>query len=256
MAEYKLQAKKNDTKPRALRREGLIPAVVYGSDYKNNRIALDKTSFLRIYKEAGTSNLIDLEVEGEAPVKTLIQDTQIDPLHSGILHVDFFKVNMKEKIKAEIPLVFTGDSKAVIENEGTLITPKATIEVECLPSDLIPELEVDISILDDFEKDIRVSDLKVPAGVEILDEAEEVIAHVEEPRSDEELAELEAEVVEDVSEVEVENAGEEAPPGEEGAAASLPGETGAGAGTPAPLKGPLSGASEGMRGEKSEEKPE
>jgi len=216
MADYKLQATKVETKPRELRRQGLIPAIVYGNDYKNQRIALDQTSFLRIFKEAGTSNLIELEVEGETPVKTLIQETQIDPLHSSILHIDFFKVNMKEKIHADIPLIFVGDSKAVIENEGTLITPKASIEVECLPADLIPELEVDISILDDFEKDIRVSDLKVPAGVEILDEEDEVIAHVEEPRSDEELAELETEVVEDVSAIEVENAGEAPVEGAEG----------------------------------------
>ena len=98
MADYKLKATKVDTKPRELRRQGLIPAIVYGNDYKNQRIALDQTSFLRVYKEAGTSNLIELDVEGETPVKTLIQETQIDPLHSGIIHIDFFKViTLKEK---------------------------------------------------------------------------------------------------------------------------------------------------------------
>lgn len=218
MTEFILKANKIQTeKPKELRRNGFIPAVVYGNEFANQKIALEKTNFLRIFKDAGTSNLIDLEVEGEKTVKTLIQETQIDPLNSGIIHVDFFKVNMKEKIHAEIPLKFIGDSKAVIENEGTLITPKNSIEVECLPADLIPELEVDISILDDFEKDIRVSDLKVPSGVEILDDQEEVIAHVEEPRSDEEMAELETEVVEDVSAIEVENAGEAPAEGEEGA---------------------------------------
>lgn len=211
MTEFKLQAKKAENKPRELRRQGLIPAIVYGNGYSNIKIALEKRAFMRLFKEAGTSNLIELEIEGETPVKTLIHDTQIDSLNSGIIHIDFFKVNMKEKIHAEIPLKFVGESSAVIENEGTLITPKTSIEVECLPSDLISELEVDISILDDFEKDIRVSDLKVSAGVEILDDAEEVIARVEEPRSDEEMAELETEVVEDVTAIEVENKGEEVP---------------------------------------------
>lgn len=211
MTDFKLQCKKAEEKPRELRRQGLIPAIVYGNNYSNIKVALEKTNFMRTFKEAGTSNLIELEIEGEKPVKTLIQETQIDPLNSSILHIDFFKVNMKEKIHADIPLKFVGDSKVVIESEGTLVTPKNTIEVECLPSDLISELEVDISVLDDFEKDIRVSDLKVPAGVEILDDADEVIAHVEEPRSDEEMAELEKEVVEDVSAIEVENKGEETP---------------------------------------------
>lgn len=211
MTEFKLQAKKAEQKPRELRRQGLIPAVVYGNDYKNIRVALDKKDFMRLFKEAGTSNLIELEIEGEKPVKTLIHETQIDVLTSAIIHIDFFKVNMKEKIHADIPLKFVGESVAVIENEGTLISPKTSIEVECLPSDLISELEVDISVLDDFEKDIRVSDLKVPLGVEILDDMEEVIARVEEPRSDEEMAELETEVVEDVTVIEVENKGEEVP---------------------------------------------
>jgi large subunit ribosomal protein L25 len=125
---------------------------------------------------------------------------------------------MKEKIHAEVPLKFIGDSVAVIEKEGSLITSKDSIEVECLPADLIPELEVDISVLDDFEKNIKISDLKLPEGIEILDDAEEIVAHVEEPRSEEELAELEEEVVEDVSAIEVENKGEETPAeGEEGA---------------------------------------
>lgn len=217
MTEFKLQCKKAIEKPRELRRQGLIPAIVYGNGYSNIKLALEKRSFMRLFKEAGTSNLIELEIEGEKTVKSLIQETQVDPLHSEIIHIDFFKVNMKEKIHAEVPLKFVGDSIAVIEMEGTLNTAKNSIEVECLPADLIPELEVDISVLDDFEKDIRISDLKVPAGVEIQDDADEIVAHVEEPRSDEEMAELETEIVADVSAIEVENKGEETPAeGDEG----------------------------------------
>jgi large subunit ribosomal protein L25 len=218
MTDYKINAKIRTEKAGLTRQSGFIPAVIYGSEYENENISLEKISFLRLYKEAGTSNLIELAIDDKAPVKTLVHDIQYDPLTSDIIHIDFFKVNMKEKIHAEIPLKFIGDSVAVIEREGTLITPKTSIEVECLPADLIPELEVDISILDDFEKDIRISDLKVPAGIEIQDDPEEVIAHVEEPRSDEELAELEEEVKEDVEAVEVEHAGEAPAEGEEGAA--------------------------------------
>jgi len=215
MAEYNLKANIRSDKANKVRFQGLIPAVVYGKGEKNQNIAIDKINFMHIYKEAGTSNLIDLSIEDSDKFKTLIQDIQIDPIYGEVIHADFYKVNMKEKIKTEIPLKFVGDSKAVIELEGSLITPKDNIEVECLPSDLISEVEVDISVLDDFEKDIRVSDIKLPQNIEILNDPEEVVASVEEPRSEEELAELEEEVKEDVEAVEVEHAGEEAAEGEE-----------------------------------------
>lgn len=217
MTDFKLEAKKREGSANITRSKGFVPGIIYGKGFENVKIALEKVNFLRLYKDAGTSNLIDVAIEKEKGVKTLIHEVQLDPITSEIIHVDFFKVNMKEKIHAEIPLVFVGDSPAVIQLEGSLITSKDSIEVECLPSDLFPELEVDISGLDDFEKNIKISDLKVPAGVEILDDTEEMVAFVQEPRSEEEMEELEAEVVEDVSAIEVENKGEEVPAeGEEG----------------------------------------
>jgi len=117
---------------------------------------------------------------------------------------------MKEKIHAEVPLNFIGESPAVLNMEGILITNKDSIEVECLPSDLVSEIDVDISVLDDFEKNIKVEDLKIPTGIEILDDIEEVVVTVQEPRSEEELEALDTEVVENVEAIEVENKGEEA----------------------------------------------
>ena len=219
MTDYKLKASERDLKPRKIRAEGKIPAIIYGKHFENKVVALDKIIFNNVFKEAGTSNLIDIAIGDEKPFKTLVHDLQRDPLSGDIIHVDFFKVNMKEKIHAEIPLEFTGDSNAVINLEGSLITPVDSIEVECLPGDLIPEITVDISVLDDFEKNIKVSDLKLPETIEILSDMEEIIAFVQEPRSEEEIEALNEEVVEDVSAIEVENKGEDAPvEGEEGAA--------------------------------------
>jgi large subunit ribosomal protein L25 len=212
MTEFKLAVKvREKSGNNKLRAEGLIPGIIYGKNFENAPVAFDKVNFKRLFKEAGTSNLIDLVVGDGKAIKTLVHEVQTHPVNDSILHVDFFKVNMKEKIHADVPLEFVGDSVAVIEKEGSLITSKDTIEIECLPSDLIPELQIDISVLDDFEKNIKVSDLKVPAGVEILDDPDEIVAFVQEPRSEEELAELEEEVVEDVSAIEVENKGEEVP---------------------------------------------
>jgi len=210
MTDFKLSARVRAEKTNKLRKENLIPGIVYGHGVENIAIAMDSNDFSKLYKHAGTSNLIELTIE-DKKLKTLVHDIQVNPVTNNIIHVDFFKVNMKEKIHANIPLSFVGDSLAVINLEGSLITPIDSIEVECLPGDLIPEIEVDISVLDSFDKDIRISDIKAPAGVEILSEPEEIIAFVQEPRSEAELEALNEEVVENVEAVEVENKGEEAP---------------------------------------------
>jgi len=207
MTEFKIEAKLREGKPNKARREGFVPAIIYGSNFENKKIALDKINFLRIFKEAGTSNLIDVAIDGEKELSTLVHEIQYDPIKNDILHVDFFKVNMKEKIHAEIPLEFIGDSPAVLNLEGSLITSKDSIEVECLPGDLVSEIQIDVSGLDDFEKNIKVTDIKVPTGLEIIDDPDEVVAYVQEPRSEEELEALETEVVEDVEAVEVEEKG-------------------------------------------------
>jgi large subunit ribosomal protein L25 len=98
---------------------------------------------------------------------------------------------MDEKIKTEIPLTFVGESDAVANLDGTLITNRDEVEVECLPADLVSEITIDISALKTFEDQITVADIKLPNAVEILVEPEEVICFVEEPRSEEEMAELE-----------------------------------------------------------------
>lgn len=209
MSEFKLIAKQREINPIQTRLSGYIPAIVYGKNFENQKISLEKIEFMRLYREAGTSNLIDLVVDEKKGINTLIHEVQLDPIKSEVVHVDFFKVNMKEKIHANIPLEFIGDSPAVINLEGSLITGKDSIEVECLPGDLISELKVDISGLDDFEKNIKISDLVIPAGIEILDEPDEVIAHIQEPRSEEELEALETEVVENVEAVEVDEKSKE-----------------------------------------------
>ena len=219
MTDYKLKADKKTEKPNKLRQEGKIPAVVYGKNFENISISVPEIAFNHIFKEAGTSNLIEMEVDDQK-FKTLVHEYQSDSLTGAITHVDFLKINMKEKIHAEIPLTFSGDSTAVINLEGSLITPVDHIEIECLPADLPSEISVDVSILDDFEKNIKVSDLNIPSGVEVLSDLEEIVAFVQAPRSEEEMAELETAVEENVESIEVEHKGEEAPVEGEGAEAA------------------------------------
>ncbi|MFA5157840.1 MAG: 50S ribosomal protein L25 [Patescibacteria group bacterium] len=214
--EYDLSANtRGEQKAKHLRNDKKIPAVIYGNDYESRSIAVNALTFNKVFEEAGESALINLKIDDEPKLKVLVHDIQIDAVTGGIIHVDFYKVNMKEKIKTAIPIVEIGESSAVVDLEGALITNKDEVEVECLPADLIPEIEVDISVLKTFEDVIKVSDLKVSAGIEILDDPEEVVFLIQPPRSEEEMAELEEEVKEDVEAVEVEGA--KPAEGEEGA---------------------------------------
>ena len=218
-----LKAKTRDQaiKPKDLRLGGEIPAVVYGFDVDNTTIVLDRKQFWKVYVNAGGNTLVDLTIDDKKPVKVLIQDVQLNPVHDEPIHADFYAVNLKETVQTEIPLNFIGDSPAVVDLEGNLVTNKTEVEVRALPTNLISEIDVDISVLKTFEDIIRVSDLKVPATIEILDDAEDVVALVNEPRSEEEL---EAELTEDTAAeaAKIEELGKEAEkPAEEGEAETV-----------------------------------
>lgn len=189
-------------KVKQLRKKGLIPAILYGHGIKPQPLMVEETAFERVFKEAGTSSLVNLKIGDERAKKVLIHEPQYHPKTLKPIHVDFYQVKMTEKIQTEIPLKLIGEAPAVKELGGTLITNRDTIEVQCLPDDLIHEIEVDISTIKSFEDKILVSDLKIPKNIEVLNEPNEVVVSVSAPMSEEELAELEAPVEEKVEEVE------------------------------------------------------
>lgn len=191
-----------------LRAGGDVPAVVYGSSIDNKNISFNLAEFTKLYQQAGHNNIVSVKVDDDKPRNVLIHDVATDPVNGQIIHADLYQVKMDEAIKTSVPIHFTGESTAVFKDEGTLLTNLEEIEVEALPMDLPQNIEVDISILDDFEKSISVSDITVPKGVAVLNDPNELVAKVEPPRSDEELEELEGEVGEAVPE------GEEATEGE------------------------------------------
>ena len=191
---FKLTATKRDAvgrKVRVLRHTGLIPAVLYGRGKENVNLSITEKDYIHLYREAGTSSIVLLDIEGEGQKNVLVQDIQFDAMSGNAVHIDFLEVSMTEKLTTMVPLHFIGDSAAVIDLSGSLTTNTDEIEVECLPGDLPHEIEVDISVLTDFEAVIHVSDLKIPAGVEVKNDPEDVVASVEPPRSEEEMAELE-----------------------------------------------------------------
>lgn len=174
------------------REKGLMPTVIYGPGVEPESLFVDAKAFAGAYKEAGTSTLVDLAIDNKKPVKILIHEPQFHYLHNQPIHADFYAVKMSEKIETAIPIHFVGTSPAVDELEGNLITNRDELNIRCFPADLIPSVDVDISVLATFDDQIKVGDIKMPETIEVLDDLEEVIASVEEPRSQDEIdAELE-----------------------------------------------------------------
>ncbi len=176
----KLKAQTRETREKLS--SDFIPGVLYGKEIKNQILKIKKNDFDKTFKEAGESNLIDLDY-GSGAVKVLVKDTQKDIIKGSFIHVDFYQVNMKEKTTAEIPLAFIGESKAVKELGGTLVKELNVLEVECLPSDLVDHLDIDISVLETFNNAIRVNDLQLPNGLTLVRETNDVIAAVREPKA-------------------------------------------------------------------------
>lgn len=213
-----LEAKKREETGKKMRMAAgkNIPAVVYGNDMEPGNLWVDVITFEKLFAAAGANTVISLVVDGAKPVNVLIYDFQTDPVTDDFTHVDFYAVNMKEEVEAEIPLVFVGVAAAVKELGGTLVKNNDTLVVRALPADLPHEIEVDITKLATFEDSITIEDVVVSDKVTIVLENEAVIASVAAPRTEEEIAELDSEVDADVSKVEGVADVEESEEGEDG----------------------------------------
>jgi large subunit ribosomal protein L25 len=205
MAQITINATKRAVSGKAvgkLRKDGKIPAVLYGHKVTAQNLELSAIEFMKAFRQAGESTIVTLAVDGQnTPV--LIHDVQNHYLTEQPIHIDFYAVNMTEKLTATVPIHFIGESQAVKALGGILMKNLSEVEVECLPSDLPSHLEVDISVLNTFEDAIRVSDLKTSAKVEVKAAPEELIVQVTPPRSEEELKGLDEKPVDvDVTAVE------------------------------------------------------
>lgn len=191
-----------------LRHQGLIPGVVYGHGISNQSISVDEKAFNKVYRQVGETTLFDLSIDSQPPVKVLIQDVQRHPVTGIIQHVDFHQVRMDEKLEVDIPLKYVGESPAVKELGAILVRAVNEVKVKCLPKDLVHEITVDLAGLKQFNDVITAGQIDLPAGLEIVSlDDDEVVATVTQPRSESELAELKAEVKEDVEAVKVEEKG-------------------------------------------------
>lgn len=172
---------------RGLRLRGIIPGVVYGPEVKENiNLALDLVKLEKIYNEAGENSLINLKLDIEKEAReVLIKDIVFEPISHRIAHVDFYQIKKGEKLDIEPELLFVGVAPAIKELGGILVKSLDTIEIRCLPKDMISEISVDLSGLKNFGDKILVRDLKVPAEVEVLTDLDETVAVISEPEEEE-----------------------------------------------------------------------
>lgn len=173
-------------KTKQLRRQELVPAVVYGHRVDAESIQVPRKDLERVYLRAGSNSLIDLKIgEGGAARKVFIHNVQRNPVTHGLTHVDFLAVNLREEMTTSVPLVLTGESPAVERGEGILLQALDHVQVRALPMDLPSTLEVDISGLEELDQAIHVSDLQVPANVALLTPEDELVAKVTALRAEE-----------------------------------------------------------------------
>lgn len=211
MLELQLSAKIRETfgkQNKALRKSGSVPAVLYGHGVDTVSLTLDSKEFAKIYKKAGESTIVNLNIEDKGKTKEqpiIINEIGFDPVTDQIIHADLYAVRMDEKITANIPLVFIGESDAVKMLGGILIKNVHEVQVASLPKDLPHEIVVDISAIKTFADHICLKDLKLTAGAEIKNDLNEIVALVKPPRSEEELKALEGEVKIDVEAIKVES---------------------------------------------------
>lgn len=191
-----------------VRSNGMVPAVVYGASVENTSISVSSIDFVKVFKEAGESSTIVLDMGGKK-VDVLIHDVQFDPVKSFPLHVDFLAVDMNKPVEVSIPLEFTGVAPAEKSGLGTLVKALHEVEIKALPKDLPHNFVIDISSLATLEDKILVKDIKLGSGVTMLTDGEEIVALVSVVKEVKE-----EETVVDLSAIEVEKKGKKEEEGE------------------------------------------
>jgi large subunit ribosomal protein L25 len=171
-----------------LRREGRLPGVVYGHNVDAVTVLVDGREFVKAFQKVGRNQLVDLQLGDEPVRKALIREVQRSPRNGNLLHVDFYQVNLTEKIESEVPIEIEGVVEIVSKGEADLQRGLHVLKVECLPTDLPPVITVDVSGLKEVDDEIRVKDLTIPPGCEILDEPDDLIVKVAAHREEVEAA--------------------------------------------------------------------
>ena len=207
MADVVLAAEKREIrgkKVKVLRREGKIPGILYGSGIDPTPITMDYRTATRTLANVTRSSLVQVELEGES-FPTLIRERQRDVLSGNLLHIDFQVVSLTELVTTRVSIEYVGESPAVKTMNGILVSGIEYLDVEGLPQDLPSQIQVDISILDDYGSSIQVRDLVISDKVTVFNDLNETVVLVtgRDVLEEEEEEELEEELIEGAEEPEV-----------------------------------------------------
>jgi large subunit ribosomal protein L25 len=187
-----LKADKRETTGKAtrrLRRQGRLPAVVYGQRAAAS-VELDTHEFERVFARSGKTQLIDLVVGSGRPSKVLVKEVQISPRYNTLLHVDFHQVSLRERLQVDVPVSVTGEAEPVRAGEADVLQVLHAVRVECIPTRIPEVVEVDISGLGEVDAAVRLSDLHLPEGVSVVGDPDEVIVKLAARRVAAEAAEV------------------------------------------------------------------
>jgi large subunit ribosomal protein L25 len=172
----------------ALRRDGRLPAVIFGGHADSTPVETDTSTFQKGYRRWGQTTLLSLTGLDGGEVPVLVHDVSREPRTGSLLHVDFARVSLTEKTHAEVPLHFTGESPAVRTHGGVMVHALSEVRIEAFPQDIPHQIEVDLSRIEQIEDTLYVRDLVVDASkIEILNDGDQVIAKAVAPRAEEEV---------------------------------------------------------------------
>jgi len=220
MKDLTLQATKRDIsgkKTRFLRRQGITPTHLFGHGLESLSLQCDTAELQHLIARAGTTRLISLKIEDDKhPRSVFIREIQKDVIKGKLLHVDFYQIRKTEKMKADIPIVLVGEAPAMKQKGRMLTHSLINLSIECLPDKLPPQIEVDLSLLEEIEQAIYVKDIPLSSDITVITDPDQMVVKVSEVRVlevEEVVAEVEAEAeeVEAPAEEEVEARAEEAP---------------------------------------------
>jgi large subunit ribosomal protein L25 len=202
-----LPASKRDIlgkKTRFLRRQSITPAHLFGHGIESLTLQCDTARVRRIIARAGMTRLIALDIEGDKqPRSVFIREIQRDECTGELLHVDFYQVSKKEKIRVDVPIVLVGEAPAMKEKGRTLTHGVTSLSIECLPDKLPPQIEVNLSQLEEVGQAIYVKDIALSPDITVHNDPDIMVAKVSEVRvekveevvAEEAVAEVEAEAV-------------------------------------------------------------
>jgi len=163
---------------RNLRAGGKVPGVIYGPGVHPVSVTLGEREFIRAFNKVGRTQLLDLVINQDTPRRVLVREVQYNPRSGRLVHVDFYQVNLKEKITADVPVMIVGVAPAVQRGEGELLQNLHSLRVNCLPTDIPEHFECDVSGLEAVDETVRVGQIQAPPAVEILNDPEEVVVKV------------------------------------------------------------------------------